>query len=53
MGVDGLETAYVVAASSDNKNVYVVSNNDNAVSVFGRVGEIPETLHIFLPVILQ
>jgi 6-phosphogluconolactonase (cycloisomerase 2 family) len=53
MGVDGLEAAYVVAASSDNKNVYVVSNDDNAVSVFGRVGELPETRHLFLPVILQ
>ena len=53
MGVDGLEAAYGVAASSDNNNVYAVSNNDSAVSVFGRVGELPETFHVFLPAVLR
>ena len=42
-GVDGLDAALSVAASSDNQNVYVSSNDDNAVSVFGREGELPDT----------
>ena len=52
-GVDGLEAAFVVAVSADNKNVYVASNDDNAVSVFGLIGELPDTHLVFLPSILR
>ena len=52
-GVDGLRTALSVAASSDNQNVYVSSNDDNAVSVFGREGEFPDTHLLLLPLVLK
>ena len=43
----------MVAVSADNKNVYVASNDDNAVSVFGLIGELPDTHLLFLPSILR
>ena len=52
-GVDGLDAALSVAASSDNQNVYVSSNDDNAVSVFGREGEFPDTHLVLLPMVLR
>jgi 6-phosphogluconolactonase (cycloisomerase 2 family) len=52
-GVDGLEAAQSVAVSLDNQNVYVSSNDDNAVSVFGRVGEFPNTYLALVPVVLR
>ena len=52
-GVDGLETDLSVAASSDNQNVYVASNDDRAVSVFGRVGEFPDTHLVLLPAVMR
>ena len=35
-GVDGLDGAYAVTVSPDNKNVYVTGENDSAVTVFAR-----------------
>jgi DNA-binding beta-propeller fold protein YncE len=51
--VDGLQAARSVAASSDNQNVYVAASEDSAVSVFGRVGELPDTHVVHLPAVLR
>jgi hypothetical protein len=45
-GVDGLDGATYVTTSSDGKNVYVVSNDGDALVVFGRYV-------IYLPLVLR
>jgi 6-phosphogluconolactonase (cycloisomerase 2 family) len=51
--VDGLQAARSVVASLDNQNVYVAASEDSAVSVFGRVGELPDTHLVMLPAVLR
>jgi 6-phosphogluconolactonase (cycloisomerase 2 family) len=51
-GVNGLDAPLSVVASSDNQNVYVSSNDDDALSIFGRVSECPDTHLVRIPVVL-